>query len=261
MFMKQMKFLMVALVVLMGVSLTSCLNGDDNTIVTGSEIVKVNQYDIPISFTNATGIKLVPDKSILTTEGKMALLYYQYDRATVTQETKSVTITLLADPKYIDGTPVIIGSSEDITENAPMVTLEPSTGYGTLRGVFFDSNMLILPIGYKVRNVNSQEEADDEIGRHAFTVVYDTTEPAEDGTLKLRLYHEITDPEGEPVVRTRDAYDYKAYDLSGAILDYRVNHDDARPTKVSIVIMQNKNNNSLESAIEETYSYDYKFTD
>lgn len=259
--MKQMKFLMVALVVLMGVSLTSCLNGDDNTIVTGSEIVKVNQYDIPISFTNAAGIKLVPDKSILTTEGKMALLYYQYDRATITQETKSVTITLLADPKYIDGTPVRIGSSEDITENAPMVTLEPSTGYGTLKGVFFDSNMLIVPIGYKVRDINSQEEANNEIARHAFTLVYDSTQPAENGTLKLRLYHGITDPEGETVTRTKDAYDYKAYDLSGAILDYRVNNNDTKPTKVSIVIMQNRDNNKLDLATEETYTYDYKFTD
>lgn len=259
--MKQMKFLMVALVVLMGVSLTSCLNGDESTIRTGSEIVKVNQYDIPISFTNAAGIKLIPDKAISSTNGKMALIYYQFDYSQLKENTEKVQITLLADPKYIDGTPVRIGSSEDITENAPMVTLEPSTGYGTLKGVFFDSNMLIVPIGYKVRDINSQEEANNEIARHAFTLVYDSTQPGENGTLKLRLYHGITDPEGETVTRTKDAYDYKAYDLSGAILDYRVNNNDTKPTKVSIVIMQNRDNNKLDLATEETYTYDYKFTD
>lgn len=40
--MKQMKFLLVALMtVLMGMSVTSCMNGDDNTIYTGPALLNV----------------------------------------------------------------------------------------------------------------------------------------------------------------------------------------------------------------------------
>ena len=43
--MKQMKFLLVALMtVLMGMSVTSCMNGDDNTIYTGPAFAKCTNY-------------------------------------------------------------------------------------------------------------------------------------------------------------------------------------------------------------------------
>lgn len=49
--MKQMKFLLVALMtVLMGMSVTSCLKGDDNNTIQLSNFVRVNTYDYPISF-------------------------------------------------------------------------------------------------------------------------------------------------------------------------------------------------------------------
>ena len=52
--MKQMKFLLVALMtVLMGMSVTSCLKGDDNNTIQLSNFVRVNTYDYPISFKDA----------------------------------------------------------------------------------------------------------------------------------------------------------------------------------------------------------------
>ena len=48
--MKQMKFLLVALMtVLMGMSVTSCMNGDDNTIYTGPAFAKCTNY-FPATF-------------------------------------------------------------------------------------------------------------------------------------------------------------------------------------------------------------------
>lgn len=57
--MKQMKFLLVALMtVLMGMSVTSCMNGDDNTIYTGPAFAKCTNY-FPATFELANGQKLV----------------------------------------------------------------------------------------------------------------------------------------------------------------------------------------------------------
>ena len=48
--MKQMKFFLVALMaVVMGMSVTSCMNGDDNTIVQRNDFVRVVQ-DFPVYF-------------------------------------------------------------------------------------------------------------------------------------------------------------------------------------------------------------------
>ena len=53
--MKQMKFLLVALMaVVMGLSVTSCMNGDDNTIVQRTDFVRVVQ-DFPVYFKNMAG--------------------------------------------------------------------------------------------------------------------------------------------------------------------------------------------------------------
>lgn len=78
--MKQMKFLLVALMtVLMGMSVTSCLKGDDNNTIQLSNFVRVNTYDYPISFKDAYGTKLIPTQNVSTTK-PMALIAYQYDR-------------------------------------------------------------------------------------------------------------------------------------------------------------------------------------
>ena len=96
--MKQMKFLLVALMtVLMGMSVTSCLKGDDNNTIQLSNFVRVNTYDYPISFKDAYGTKLIPTQNVSTTK-PMALIAYQYDRSTVDANATSINITLLNDP-------------------------------------------------------------------------------------------------------------------------------------------------------------------
>lgn len=255
--MKQMKFFLVALmVVLMGVSVTSCLNGDDNHNVQFSDFVRVNTSDYPVSFQTASDIKLVPTQSIATTSKPMALISYQFDSSTVEENAKSINVTLLDNPYYFDE--VYVSPSSTETGNAPMITLEPviySNGYyGTVKGRFFDKNTLILPLPYKYKKYNTEDEQKIEGNLHSFVVTYDEETGFENGTLTLRLHHQIAN--NLEVEREANALDYKAFNLS-PILE-RLS---GTVTKVNVIIKENPKDDSFAEADakDKTYTIEYNF--
>ena len=86
MFMKQMKFLLVALMaVVMSVSVTSCMKGDDNTTGSGYTVAKVKSNMSSISFTTIDGYTLLAGaNSSLTTAKPGDFVYLAYtDRKSV----------------------------------------------------------------------------------------------------------------------------------------------------------------------------------
>lgn len=258
--MKQMKFLLVALMaVVMGLSVTSCMNGDDNTIVQRTDFVRVVQ-DFPVYFKNMAGDKLVPT-SVITTSETMALIYYQYDRATVAENANSVTITLLAEPSYIkEG---YATTSPYLTANAPVMTLEPSTAYGAVKGGFFDKNTILLPVAYKIKMYEKEEDMKAELNRHTFELSYDSETGFKDGVLTLRLKHnaqaiESESGDGQTVERKDNTYEYKAFGLSAVLRSLS-----STPTKINIVIDQNENNDKFGEgySTEKTFPYEYQFTE
>ena len=255
--MKQMKLFLVALMaVVMGLSVTSCMNGDDNTIVQRSDFVRVVQ-DFPAYFKTMTGEKLVPT-SVITTSETMALIYYQYDRATIAENANSVTITLLADPSYIKET--YATSSSSLTANAPVMTLEPSTAYGSVKGGFFDKNTILLPVAYKIKMYEKEEDMKAELNRHSFELAYDSETGFKDGVLTLRLKHnaqaiESESGDGQNVERKDNTYEYRAFNLSVILRSLS-----STPTKVNVVIDQNENNDKFEGSVKDTaFPYDYLF--
>ncbi|WP_291592988.1 hypothetical protein [Bacteroides sp.] len=258
--MKQMKFFLVALMaVVMGLSVTSCMNGDDNTIVQRTDFVRVVQ-DFPVYFKNMAGDKLVPT-SVITTSETMALIYYQYDRATVAENANSVTITLLAEPSYIkEG---YATTSPYLTANAPVMTLEPSTAYGAVKGGFFDKNTILLPVAYKIKMYEKEEDMKAELNRHTFELSYDSETGFKDGVLTLRLKHnaqaiESESGDGQTVERKDNTYEYKAFGLSAVLRSLS-----STPTKINIVIDQNENNDKFGEgySTEKTFPYEYQFTE
>lgn len=257
--MKQMKFLLVALMaVVMSVSVTSCMNGDDNTIVQRSDFVRVVQ-DFPVYFKNMAGEKLIPASAIAQASETMALIYYQYDRATVAENANSVTITLLAEPSYIKENDV--ATAPYLTANAPVMTLEPSTAYGAVRGGFFDKNTILLPVAYKIKMYEKEEDMKAELNRHSFELDYDSETGFKDGVLTLRLKHnaqviESGSGDGQTVERKDNTYEYKAFNLLNVLRLLP-----STPTKVSIVIDQNENNDKFgeDNVKDATFSYDYLF--
>ena len=251
MFMKQMKFLLVALMtVLMGVSVTSCMKGDDNNTVQLSNFVRVNTFDFPISFKDVYGIKLIPTQSVTTTK-PMALIAYQYDRSTVDANTTSINITLLGDPYFFDEDYV---SSSIVAGNAPLVTLEPTTYYGTIKGGFFDKNTLILPLAYKYKKYDSETEQAAENSLHSFTMTYDEETGYNNGVLTLTLHHQIANNLTEK--RGDNALDYKAFNISAI-----KNKLSGNLTKVTVVIKENQKDDSFaETDVKDvSYSFEYNF--
>lgn len=98
MFMKQMKFLLVALMtVLMGMSVTSCMNGDDNTIYTGPAFAKCTNY-FPATFELANGQKLVVNELSMPNLniGEIYFFYYQFDTAQQPGNSQTLDVTLYA---------------------------------------------------------------------------------------------------------------------------------------------------------------------
>lgn len=80
---KKKLYLMCLTAVLASLSVCSCLNDSDNDKVQVQTFVQVNTYDLPVSFTNSVGVKLIPNQTITVPDNKeMALINYQYDKST-----------------------------------------------------------------------------------------------------------------------------------------------------------------------------------
>ena len=108
--MKQMKFLLVALMaVVMSVSVTSCMKGDDNTTGSGYTVAKVKSNMSSISFTTIDGYTLLAGaNSSLTTAkpGDFVYLAYTYDTETdVDAASKTIKITI-AGAQIVSGNPI-----------------------------------------------------------------------------------------------------------------------------------------------------------
>ena len=98
--MKQVKILMLALVVLMGVGFTSCMDSGEAAPQQWAGVVKVNDRIGYVTFTDAAGIELIPTNTIpVTLNARMAYIYCQVDEGQdLSTNPKSIKITLLADP-------------------------------------------------------------------------------------------------------------------------------------------------------------------
>ena len=213
--MKQMKFLLVALMaVVMGLSVTSCMNGDDNNgPQTFGVIAKLDSY--ASSFKTMDGTKWIPTDatSIMLLSSGMYIVNGQYNREDVNANTASITFTLTSTPTNIDG-PSVTSTPE--TANATMYALNYENAYYPY---LFDKNTLILPAMFHFKNSSVATELEAELKKHKFIISYDEEEVAKGGeTLDLFVNHVVTDD--EKVVRDSYTVSYEAYDLSYIISRY-----------------------------------------
>lgn len=98
------KIFALALTLLMGISLTSCFNDEDDPIVKMSLLARYDGGYYGASFTTVDGVRLIPaDQSVMLTltEGLYSI-YFQYNRDEVPEGAKEITITLLSDPARLD---------------------------------------------------------------------------------------------------------------------------------------------------------------
>lgn len=253
MFMKQVKFFLVALMaVVMGMSVTSCMNGDDNHNVTMTVPVKYNYG----SFLMGDGTtKLVP-----TTElgffGNMFIISCQYDQSQVTANSTSIPVTLLSTPLCIDPKGNEGLNSQKTEPTNPLYSLDKQQS----SLVYYDKNTIVLTMPYWVKVTNSSVE-DSEVKKHSFVLSYDR-EAIKDTDTKLKLYiSHVVDDAGETVTRSNFTYAYRAYSIREALTAFS-NKTGKLPKYLELTAQTNNSKDELKEENGETsVEYDYAFTE
>lgn len=257
--MKQVKFLMVALTILMGTMVTSCMNGETDPMVSGTNFMRIKSGDGLFSkyvFEAGENLTFTATNTIDKFEasrGDIALVYWRYDSSLqeVNQNTKNVDVEVLGANNITSDFSVAEAEGEmgDVESNVPVMTLEPNT----MKPGFYDKNNLILSIGHK---------AEADLSKHKFTLVYLETEEVEeksdsDTTLKLYLRHVTSEDMSK---ETKNGISYCAFDFSRALSLFN-DKNGKNPTKIVVVVKENSDANKLEDAKDREYSLDYNFKD
>ena len=250
--MKQMKFLLVALMtVLMGMSVTSCLKGDDNNIVTMTVPVKYNYS----SFLMGDGVtKLVPTTELGVLSGTMYIISCQYDRTQVTNNTNSISVTLLGNPVCIDAKPGESLTTQKIEPTTPFYTLDKQNS----RLEYYDKNTIVMTMPYWVKVTgNSIEES--EANKHSFILSYDPEEIKKGDTrLTLHISHRIN--EEEKIDRDKWTYVYRAYSISSVLYAFKEKNDGKLPQYLILKAQTNSLDDTLkENGGESSTEYEYPF--
>lgn len=253
--MKQLKFLMVALTLLMGVSLTSCLNGnDDPTRILDAPLRLVSTYPYTFQYPN-DGIKIVATNSteLLTSNiypGDIVYIRYTYnsDEQPITATTKEIDAKVelpLSNNSNcsLNTRSEVVENSEEGSqyENATIIDLGEASNYGMY---YYDRNTLIMIVAYYAKSIEN----------HHFMLLYDKEKNnGEDDVMNLYLRHLNNDSES----KLDAAASYKAFDLSEFIQEFG-----KEPSKIRIYAnMTSKNDSwSLDDAKEELQyeEIDYK---
>lgn len=222
--MKQLKFLMVALTLLMGISLTSCL-GDNDPTVTEPALGRVTNL-FPYTFETSNGVKFVATNNIeSTTSLKMNMgdiveftFTYNSDEQQITETNKTINaqITVYRNLSICTNATVTDNDgSEEAYENATINEILVNEGSKML---YFDRNTLLIPIVFLAK------ERED---KHEFTLVYNNSivnEQENDDVLVLYLRHKNS--EEKP---TESVGLYKAFDIR-----YILNVYGKTPTKIRV---------------------------
>lgn len=266
--MKQLKFLMIAFTLLMGISLTSCLNSESDPYSYGGGYAKVRSYlgmgisftsdDVTITPTTASVSSLLAQGvDVSKMEGHVVYISYRWD-PTVTEisnpkDLKNVELMAVLDLNNTTEVVTEKGAPNDSVNNAAIIKLGISES-SEIKPSFFDKTTLLLPVNYFMYNAI-----------HYLTLVYYPNE--DDTTLKLYLHHNAKKDE----TSNTTSYNYaqqgylgffnKAYDLTKIFTAYKkATHTIDNPTTVEIITKENSYTYKLDDAqtAEKTYTVTYK---
>lgn len=261
--MKQVRFLMVALTLLMGVTFTSCMNGENDPTVGGTFFMKVTS-DFPYTFAFAEGdvsYVAVNSEKLMTSDisrGDVVYIAWSYnsDEQVVDKNTKKVNVTVSGVQKLSSESRIMDNNGESY-QNATIISLgesDNSMGQNAPKVLFFDKNTLVLPIFY-----HYEKEAD-ALSKHTFLLVYNESETKADDT-KIRFYLRHRNSEDKPSTRGGA---YKAFKIEEALEHYK-SVTGKKPSSVEVLTKESNKagSSSLEDAKAElqTYNAEYKFED
>lgn len=266
--MKQLKFLIVAFTLLMGVSLTSCLKSDDNSNKPYAHFVRVAEGTTVDGyqrhFEDYIGNKLYPtNASLLQVEaasnfkmGTTHFAYIQYKAVesekktkTGTETAKSLDINLLSAVTCDGPEPLMAKNKADMerlaVENAPILSLNYGSGFAPF---LFDKKTLFLPIYYKMENKTEQ------VPQHKHRLVCNL-EDITSGITDLVFYvrHDRgTDEKTEAINVAHNGYDISA------VVEHFVEVTGAEPKNIIVKVKETGENLTTMPEEYTTYTGEFK---
>lgn len=262
--MKQLKFLMVAFSLMMGISLTSCM-GDSDPTVTGGGLMKVVstyptytfKYSNLIDTRNytASNTSSLSDLNLKVGDIVSTLWTYNSEQQQVTDGTTEILVQI--DLTYTQNLS-LYASSEWGEDGNKGVEFETATlqrvGFpaeaSTKNGFqYYDENTLVFPIYFLYKS--------SDLSKYKFYLVYDPSS-TESSDTNLNLYLRFSTTETEV---TTTGYLYKAFDIRTALSDFKAKTGKI-PEKIKVYanVTNKAGSNKLEDAKEELQSeeVDYK---
>lgn len=254
--MKQVKFFLVALMAaVMGVSVSSCMNGDDNTQVNGYPfIVKVTDNFLGLTFKTTDGSITLKAKNTFEgatnlSTGDFVYLVCSYDtELDIEASTNTINVTVDGAEKIsVDYGVVATTKEEDESDAAQHKSDRGVISITDYAPTMIDNYNLLIPIQYF---------AQESISKHAFKLVYYTDESELEGKTELKVYLRHTSTE-EKTKETLRAFSYRVFDLSNALYAFK-QANKKNPTNIVIVAETNSSNNDIPKTTT-TFSAPYTF--
>lgn len=249
--MKQLKFLMVALTLLMGVSLTSCLDsGDNGSTYDEGLYLRTQNYMGSCFFVDLEGNRYYPTPASLaamTNSGfkaenaDLVIVYFKWaDELSSSSSSTDRTIELVQITPIDSYRAVPLSSEAELEnfENAPIVTLNPMTngsfGSNTINPMLYGSQMVVLPVAWKM------EYKAETLKQHTFTLAYVEEAQQDNSELVLYLCHDKGTDEKTDFTNVA----FKAFDIQ-SFMDMIKNQTGSYPSKVTIKAKANTDGTTM----------------
>lgn len=259
--MKQLKFLMIAFTLLMGISLTSCIGEGDPT-VSNVTFGKITESFPRLVIETPGGIKFnavnETDMGLYTGDYVYFQFSYDSDLQKVDNNTKSIDATITIFEKMTYRPAVAAADKGENFENVTLIQMgdgpEVNSNYG-IKFLYYDKSKLIVPLIFLVK-----EASKEALGKHEFTLVFNEEEvKAGASEIVFYLRHKSSDTEAKKAVLS-----YKMFDINRALEQF-VAKAGNKPTKVVIYTNETKDNttDALDKKKDELTKYEvvYEFKD
>lgn len=272
--MKRLNSLVLAFALLIGLSLTSCLNSDPDPTSYATPVVKVHTsyLGMGVYFETMDGLRIEPTESSYNStlaqginwnsyNGQVVQLVYSYDTTSpdvTIDDTGIYGVTLISLVPMNSAVEVVRaeGAPNDSIGNMPIIAIGEDNYNGEpIETQYWDATTLLMPINYYISNVT-----------HTFTLEYHPYEEAPaDGSLRLYLEHnkQSDRPTTQYTSWNQALYGntylyYRAFDLS-PISNYLMSAEGRQmPTKLTIVAREDEYNLELtDSTPTKEYVVEY----
>ncbi|CDA84728.1 putative uncharacterized protein [Bacteroides sp. CAG:754] len=258
--MKQMKFFLVALMaVVMGMSVTSCMDGEENTIVPVAGIITLKSNFIQPEFqVEGGGVTFIANNMVEglsnAQSGDIVFLSAQYD--TKTQPVDQNTTKIYVDVSFAFQLNTYVSTYNTTTENANNLSnrsIMPLSEYQATP-IMYGADWVVIPVLYYTEKAENKSQ-------HSFTLVYLEDEEVKNSTLKLHLYHNSSeDIEKEKAINVSYLYEsYKAFRISSLISKFKENNNGQSPKSI-VVVTQEASGKAIEIKEEATGYTEREYT-